>query len=122
MVNDVTSASLHSALRGLSTRRRVLADNIANIDTPGYLAGRVEFEASLGQALDRVRRGSAGRDTVATIAPSRLTSIEATRLNGNNVNLDDEVMAQEQNELAYAAVLEAMNAKLRLLRTSIGTS
>jgi flagellar basal body rod protein FlgB len=34
-MNDVTMTALHTALRGLSTRQRVIADNVANIQTPG---------------------------------------------------------------------------------------
>ena len=122
LVQDVTSAALHSALRGLSTRRRVQADNIANVETPGYLAGRVDFESSLAAALDGVRRGRGDSGSVASIPGEMQTSVEATRLNGNNVNLDDEIMAQERTDLAYETVLEAMNAKFRLLRTSINGS
>ncbi len=47
------------------------------------------------------------------------SSVEATRLNGNNVDLDDEVVAQEQTELAYETVLQAMNARFRVMRTAI---
>lgn len=122
MVHDVTTSTLHAALRGLSTRRRVLADNIANIDTPGYLAGRVEFEGALDAALDGVRRGRLGESAVMGVDPARQTSLEPTRLNGNNVTLDDEIMLQEQTELAYATVLEGMNAKFRLLRSAINGS
>ncbi|WP_370327632.1 flagellar basal body rod protein FlgB [Euzebya sp.] len=119
MAYDITSAALHSALRGLSTRRNVQAQNIANVDTPGYLAGRVSFEDTLAGALDDVRRGRAGRDATAAVRPEMQTSIEATRLNGNNVNLDDEIVSNTETELAYSTVLEALNAKFRLLRTSI---
>ena len=58
-MNDVTMTALHSALRGLSTRQRVIADNVANIQTPGFRAGRVDFESALGDALangERPRR------------------------------------------------------------------
>jgi flagellar basal-body rod protein FlgB len=121
VVQDVTGAALHSALRGLSVRQRVQAENIANVETPGYLAGRVDFETSLAQALDRARPGAASARAVGMVDAAIQTSIEATNLAGNNVNLDDEVIAQEQTDLAYAAVLEAMNAKFRLMRTSIGS-
>ena len=114
---DVTSASLHSAMRGLSARRDAVANNIANVETGGYLAQRVDFEGTLDAALDSARRGDRG--AVNGVAPEASTSLAATRLNGNNVNLDDEIVMQEQTELAYATVLEAMNAKFRLLRTAI---
>ncbi len=38
MIGDVTTASLHAALTGLAQRQRVTADNIANVQTPGFLA------------------------------------------------------------------------------------
>jgi flagellar basal-body rod protein FlgB len=120
-VYDVTSTALHAALRGLSARRDAVAGNIANVETAGYLAQRVDFEASLAAALDDVSRGgpAGGEATVLGVRPESATSTDPTRLNGNNVSLDDEIITQEQTELAYAAVLEGMNAKFRLLRTSI---
>ncbi|MCW2531724.1 MAG: flagellar basal-body rod protein FlgB, partial [Blastococcus sp.] len=51
MIGDATSTTLHAALSGLAQRQRVTADNIANIQTPGFLAGRVDFESSLRGAL-----------------------------------------------------------------------
>ena len=46
---------LHSALRGLSLRQRTIADNIANIETPRFLAGKVDFESSLREAASEGR-------------------------------------------------------------------
>src|SRR5437773_1807737 len=48
---DVTMAALHAALNGLALRQRVISDNVANINTPGFLAGKVSFEAQLADAL-----------------------------------------------------------------------
>ena len=53
-ISDPVSAVLNSALDGLSTRQQVIADNIANVDTPGYRATSVDFESAL---LRRHRRG-----------------------------------------------------------------
>ena len=119
MVYDVTMAALHASLDGLSMRRRVLAENVANVETPYYLAGRVAFEEELAGALGAVRSGRAGRADVGAVTASKAASLAPTRLNGNNVNIDDEVIAQTRNELAYNTVLEAMNGKFRLLRTAI---
>lgn len=119
MVNDVTSSALHAAMRGLSARRNIQAQNIANVDTPGYLAGRVDFEGTLSRALEDVQRGRAGAAAPGAVRPEMQTSVEATRLNGNNVNLDNEIVSNTETELAYSTVLEALNAKFRMLRTSI---
>ena len=40
MFDDVASVTMRSALDGLATRQRVIADNIANVQTPGFRAGR----------------------------------------------------------------------------------
>ncbi len=60
MIDDVRSAALHAALAGLAQRQRVTADNIANVNTPGFLAGRTDFETSL--------RGAVGRGQLPTVS------------------------------------------------------
>ena len=49
--SDPVAAALGSALDGLALRQRVIADNIANMDTPGFIASTVDFEGSLRAAL-----------------------------------------------------------------------
>jgi flagellar basal-body rod protein FlgB len=110
-MNDVTMTALHTALRGLSTRQRVIADNVANIQTPGFRAGRVEFESALSAALQ-------GGDT-PTIDPALSRSNAATRLDGNNVNLDDETVAGLETAMRYELATRAMSEKFALLRTAI---
>ena len=110
-MNDVTMTALHSALRGLSTRQRVIADNVANIQTPGFRAGRVDFESTLVDAL------SNGESPVAEATVSR--SNAATRLDGNNVNLDEETVAMLETTMRYELTVRAMTEKFALLRTAI---
>lgn len=94
-------------------RQRTIADNIANIETPRFLAGRVDFESSL-------RAAAAGEAEVA--APTTSRSLEPTRLNGNNVNLDMETVAAMETGLRYELTVTALNNKLNGLRTAIGRS
>ncbi len=110
-MNDVTMTALHSALRGLSTRQRVIADNVANIQTPGFRAGRVEFEAALVSALD-------DGDT-PTVSPATTRSNAPTRLDGNNVSIDDETVAMLETTMRYELTVRAMTEKFALLRTAI---
>jgi flagellar basal-body rod protein FlgB len=114
-VNDVTAASLHAALRGLAARQRVIADNIANVETPGFLAGRVDFETTLRGAL--AHGVDPGRSELITS-----TSRAETGVNGNNVQLDEETISLIDTNLRYQTAVEAMNAKFRLLRTAINGS
>jgi flagellar basal-body rod protein FlgB len=111
--NDVTGVALHSALAGLSARQRTIADNVANIQTPGFLAGRVQFEDALREAVG----GGSG-----AVAPTTARSLEPTREDGNNVNLDHEVIANIDTGLRYQLVTRAVDDRFSLLRTSLRTS
>ncbi len=103
---------LHSALRGLSLRQRTIADNIANIETPRFLAGKVDFEASL--------RDAAAEGRPPTDAPSVARSLQPTRIDGNNVNLDEETLASAETGLRYQLTITALTNKFNGMRTAIG--
>jgi flagellar basal-body rod protein FlgB len=111
VVDDVTMVALQSALTGLAQRQRVIADNVANIQTPGFLAGRVSFEAALKSAVE------SGSSTPVT--PSLARSLEPTRTDGNNVNLDAETLSNEDTNLRYTLMTRAVDAKFGLLRDAV---
>lgn len=111
---DVTINALHAALDGLSARQRVISDNIANLETPEFLAGRVDFEDSLARALER------GADPLAATETSHSRSLAATNPNGNNVQLDGETLDGIETNLRFQLTTTAINDKFRLLRTAIG--
>lgn len=113
MFNDLTGVALHSAMAGLSARQRTIADNVANIQTPGFLAGRVQFEDALRSAVE----SGAG-----AVSPTTARSLEPTRLDGNNVNLDREVLSNVDTQLRYQLVVKAMDDKFSLLRSAMRTS
>ncbi len=113
MFDNVTTTSLTSALDNLALRQRVTADNIANIETPNFHAKRVEFESALA---DNVSSGGDG-DVQATVAES----LEPTREDGNNVNLDTETMSDIDTGLRYQLALNAMNSQFAVMKTAIGS-
>jgi flagellar basal-body rod protein FlgB len=110
-MTDPIISALHGALSGLSARQKTIADNIANVQTPGYRAGRVDFEASLGSAL------ASGDSTPVEVQRSQ--SVDPTRLDGNNVNLDTETVSMVETNLRYQAMVESINAKFGILRSVI---
>lgn len=110
-ITDPTMTALHASMHGLNLRRQAAEDNIANIETPGYLANRVTFEDSLRTAIDR--------GNPASMSPTVTRSLAPTRMNGNNVAIDEELVGLTETALRHQLVVEAMNSKFRLLRTSI---
>jgi flagellar basal-body rod protein FlgB len=114
MIGDATSTALHAALSGLAQRQRVTADNIANINTPGFLAGRVDFESSLKGALSQ-------GEAPATNGAYTARSLEPTNTNGNNVNLDQETVIATETGLRYQLALNALDGKYNVLRSALRT-
>jgi flagellar basal-body rod protein FlgB len=113
--DDVSSAALRVALTGLAQRQRVIANNISNVETPGFLAGRVQFEDALRSAVES---GASGQQ-IGSLQPNTAKSLEPTRLNGNNVNLDHETLSNVDTNLRYQLVLRALDGKYSSLRTVI---
>ncbi|HEV7210303.1 MAG TPA: flagellar basal body rod protein FlgB [Blastococcus sp.] len=114
-VGDVTTQALHAALSGLAERSRVTADNIANINTPRFLAGRTDFESALKDSLNMGETPTVSGGSVAR-------SLEPTNTNGNNVNLDDETVIATETGLRYQLALNALDGKYSLLRTALQAS
>jgi flagellar basal-body rod protein FlgB len=111
MIGDVTGDYLKVALAGLSQQRQAFVDNIANVETPGYLAKRVEFESSLRDALRS--------DSAPTLEAVQTRSTAATGLNGNNVAVDDELLSLNDNSMRQQLVVESLNSRYRIMRTAI---
>jgi flagellar basal-body rod protein FlgB len=110
-ISDSTTDALRVALDGLDRRQQAIASNIANLETPDYLATEINFEASLREA---VRNGT---PAAANVSVER--SLAPTRLNGNNVSIDREIVNSTETQLRQRLVVEALNGKYRMLRTAI---
>lgn len=112
-ISDGVTNALHLAINGLAARGKAISSNVANLETPGYHAAQVDFETSLRAALAHGDGGARG----ARLETS--TSTAATRANGNNVNIDFELMADQETNLRQQLTVQALNAKYQLLRTAI---
>jgi len=109
---DATGSAIQAALDGLAARQRVIADNVANVETPGYIAGQVSFEDSLRAAIADGDPSSTAVSTTATTDP--------VNQNGNNVSIDNQVVSLTDTDLRYQTMAAAMNEKFGLLKTAIG--
>jgi flagellar basal-body rod protein FlgB len=111
-VEDLAISALTGALNGLAVRQRYIAADTANIETPNYLAHRVDFESSLRTAV-------ANGTTPAATSPVVQTSLEPTRSDGNNVNLDEETLQSVDTGLRYQLASQAVTNTFARLRSSI---
>ena len=106
MFDSVSYVALNSALDGLAQRQRQIADNIANVNTPGYQAGRVQFEEELARSA---ARGD------GNVRATTALSLEPTRTDGNNVNrYDPRLNSFRQVPLAQTPLSTFLAREVRL--------
>lgn len=105
---------IQGALGGLALRQRVISDNVANVDTPGFKAGRVEFEDVLRRAWSR-----SPEDGAPAIARSEQMLTRGGRggqSDGNNVDVEEEMILLAETNIVYNALAQLAGGRLRLAR------
>ncbi len=103
-------------------RNEVLANNIANVDTPGYKRQDIDFESQLKHALRNTRYKSVDA-RVSAIHSSELTPRVYTdsagfsyRLDGNNVDIDTESTELAANQIKYNGLVASINQEFSNLK------
>ena len=122
-----SDASIMAALGRQMTRavqRETLsASNLANIDTPGYRAREVSFEAALGSSSGLSLLGTDAKHLSATAPPIGPTVKEnsdmSAQRNGNNVQLDRELLEINRAMVDFSSAQTVLAAKFRLVRYAI---
>ena len=104
-------------------RNEAISNNIANVDTPGYKRQDVAFESVLQQALGNNRYQSMD-DKVANVNLSRLRGRAyvdyanySYRLDGNNVDIENENVMLAENQLKYQGLISSINQEFTNLET-----
>ena len=104
-------------------RNEAISNNIANVDTPGYKRQDVAFESVLQQALGNNRYESMDCK-VANVDLSRLRGRAyldyanySYRLDGNNVDIENENVMLAENQLKYQGLISSINQEFTNLKT-----
>lgn len=107
-------------LTALSTRQTVLASNIANVNTPGFKRGDVDFAAAFDEAMRRVNEqdGAAidSRPNRPRVIRDQSTSM---RNDGNNVDVEREMAFLAETTIRYNTLVEYLSRRLRMLQTAV---
>jgi len=119
ILNDVTTAALAKCLDISGLRHRVISDNIANAETPGFIRSEVIFEEKLKEALQAGDRSAVLRrlDDMRVEITQDLSS--PSRPDGNNVSIDKEMANLATNTLQYETLVQLLNLKGAMLRAAI---
>ena len=107
-------------LDGLAARHRAYANNIANIETPGFHPSEVPFEAQLRQIRDRLQEDPSQIGRTASLSLEPVVDDQgADRVDGNGVQADLQVTRLAESTLHYEALAQAAKMRGALLRSVV---
>jgi flagellar basal-body rod protein FlgB len=129
---DPTVRMLEKSANFRMARQEVVASNLANADTPGYVAKDVPFEAYLAQAASPAEGGVAPAATnprhfgsmpgAHALPPPVEEEGDPSRVDGNNVVLEKEMTKMAENTVGYLTEITLVSRKLRMIRSAIDDS
>lgn len=112
-----------------SERQRLIASNIANADTPGYVARDMDFASALRQATGQLAApGTVNTTAAGHLQPQHSARAEAglryatpsqTNLDRNTVDMDRERASFADNSVKYEATLRFINGNVRTMLDAI---
>lgn len=127
-----TQFLLNKGLDVASLRNRVIADNIANKDTPGFKRREVIFEENIKKVLeknkihDKLKVTDSRHMQIVESLPYNQLEPEIRTLNDlsyrndeNNVDIDVETAKMAKNKIFYDALGQSMSNEISLLRMAI---
>lgn len=128
LMNLDNALGIHAqALKIRAQRQDVLANNIANADTPNFKARDVDFAAAMQQAQSRQAAGHLALNNPGHMQ-SQLPGIDNSlkyrtplmpSMDGNTVDTQVETAKYTENAIRYEASLNFINSKVKGLLTAI---
>ena len=106
-------------------RNEVLANNIANVDTPGYKRSDVDFQSVLAAELGRTKYTPLDRKikdvdlSRLTVSPYKDHENFSYRLDDNNVDIDVENVELAANQITYQGLIQSMGEEFSRMKTAM---
>jgi flagellar basal-body rod protein FlgB len=121
--------ALDKGLDASALRQQVIANNVANINTPGFKKQDVSFEDELAKAIDDTEdmksmqsagRGLRNNDRLSGVG-IKVSAVKGTsmRYDGNNVDIDEEMSKMAENNIRYQVMGKLMSERFGGLKTVI---
>jgi flagellar basal-body rod protein FlgB len=134
MNSDIAAIQLlQNALDVSQLRQRVYANNIANVDTPGFKRQDVNFESLLAANMSESPQSGFGQRYIPIpdmasvnlsqalqVQPQVVTDTSTTvDNNGNNVDVDAEMSKLAENQIHYNAIVQDLQSRFSRLKNAI---
>lgn len=134
-MNDKTWIAGRLGAAALAKRFGAVAENLANVNTPGYSKKEVNFEDSLREALntgeekESLKVLTTHRDHIGSSSSPLRNELEVEevtdtdgiyRLDGNNVDPEIEMAKLAETKMAYNGILSMMAKRASMIKTAMG--
>ncbi len=100
-----STAIIERAMSVAAFRQKLLANNVANVDTPGYKRFDIALEQAILAKSERAREQTVYQETASSL-----------RVDGNNVDVEQEMANIAENSLYFDALTLALNKQLSTMR------
>ncbi|MCL5778908.1 FlgB family protein [Limibaculum sp. FT325] len=124
MMNDLAVLELASSMaRHAAQRHKLIAENMANADTPGYRARDLNSFSKVVNDTFTPRATRAGHTVFAGLAVRPAEAIEPdlpAEPNGNTVNIEDQTLRAVEAQGQHRLALTVYEKTLDLLRLGLG--
>lgn len=128
LFSDRTPEVLRKSMDLNAKKAAIAASNIANAETPGFKAQKFEFETFLQEATSANQlpmQATNGRHLIKTNQSVQsitgVTDIDFSRgrLDGNNVDMEKEMVEFSSTQISYDAAVTAFSKRLGMIRSAI---
>ena len=111
---DITFELIKKSLNASALRQKVIANNIANINTKGFKRSEVVFEDKLKSELAKIESNP---ESIDALQPQVITDKSTSfREDGNNIDLDLEMANMAANNIMYNMLVNRINSKFNMTR------
>ena len=133
-----TNYLLERSLDAETLRKKVIADNIANVDVPHFKRSEVNFESELNRVIKENSKNSEKLPTVMTderhipfYIDKNVRSVEprvnldyntSYRNDGNNVDIEKEMVDSSKNMMRYNALVSGLNHNYKMIKMAMKAS
>ena len=131
-VSDKTLQALTSALNFREMRNELISTNIANANTPGFKAKKLDFEEALARALDvdgqmqmnttDGKHHDVGNGGFNNLDPEVYDNPNGVvSESGNTVDVEAEMATMAENKLMYDALVQLINTKMGIMKYALNS-
>ncbi len=129
LFSDAVPKVMKKSLDMMSTRQNMISSNISNVDTPGFKASDIDFQAQLREAIGskgslnlratNEKHYGPSTSNIGDLSPDPFDEDAVAKANGNNVDIDNEMAKMAENQVIYNATIQLMMKRGSTIRSAV---